>query len=140
MKSLLILFITLFSFLFTKMQNIEQEIKIKDCRETGENNIELSIHKDRDIVINRIKNHQTKYNDGTIVPESETGYNIHAYRIYKNKLKSYGSGYDTDSLYEMATYIWKHDTISIDLINSISKTKHNISMRCDIQDNNVIIK
>lgn len=146
MKTLLLItFFSIMSLSFSIQKSSEHVVKIIDCREFGEHNTDLSLHKDRDVLIDRITVANTGWNSGTyigldgkLVPCVESGYDIYAYRIYNGNLRYYSCRIDNDSLYEIANYQWLHDTISINMINAISQVKFHFRILCNIDANNVI--
>ena len=121
MKTLFVSIAIIASFAFSILQSTQQEIKIKDCRQTGETDTLTTAHKDRDIVVNRVLKGVTNKNS----------YNINVYRTDKNHLYHHITYIVYDANYDVAKYKWLNDSIiSVNVINSVTSKSQTMKMLC----------
>jgi len=96
--------------------NVGGVIEIKDFRETGTPSIDLSIHKDQDVEVNR-----------TISVVGEA-YEIVFYRV-EDTLRYFRAFYGTEDEFDKATYKWKNDsTVLVRLLSPVSNKKVKIKV------------
>ncbi len=121
MKTLFMSIAIVASLAFSILQSTQQEIKIRDCRKTGETDTLTTAHKDRDVLVNRVLKRVTNKN----------AYNINVYRTEKNHLYRHVTYIVSDATYDVARYTWLNDSvISVNVINSVTSKSQSMKMLC----------
>lgn len=93
-------------------------IEINDFLKTGKSQIDSSMHKDHDVVVNR-----------TLAWTVGEAYEIVFYREENDSLRSFRAYYATEDEFDKAAYRWKNDSmVIVRLLSPVSNKKVKIKL------------